>query len=145
VVIRNAEIGDADRVASLMTELGYPTTAEAMTNRLTMILPDPNYVTLVADEGHGVIGVAGGTIGWYYEKDGIYARLLVLAVSSTARGQGTGSRLVEAVERWAASKGARDIVVNSALHRGTAHGFYERRRYERTGFCFVKTLTRSLS
>ena len=140
VVIRNAEIGDADRLACLMTELGYPTAVEAMTDRLAMILGDTNYVTFVADEGDGVVGVAGAAVGWYYEKDGVYARLLVLAVSSGARGQGTGSRLVEAVERWAVSKGARDVVVNSASHRTTAHGFYERRRYERTGFRFVKQL-----
>ena len=111
-----------------------------MTDRLASILPDANYVTLVADDRHAVIGVAGATVGRDDEKDGIYARLLVLAVSSMARGQGTGSRLVEAVERWAASKGACDVVVNSALHRSVAHGFYERRRYARTGFRFVKQL-----
>jgi GNAT superfamily N-acetyltransferase len=123
-----------------MTELGYPTTVEAMTERLATILGDTNYVTFVADMGGSVIGVAGATLGTYYEKDGIYARLLVLSVSATARGQGTGSRLVDAVEHWAASSGARDIVVNSALHRSDAHGFYERRRYARTGFRFVKQL-----
>ena len=70
----------------------------------------------------------------------MYCQLLVLSVSSTARGQGTGTRLVETVERWAASQGARAIVVNSALHRGDAHGFYERRQYRRTGYRFVKQL-----
>jgi hypothetical protein len=73
VGIRNAETGDAEQVGCLMTELGYPTTVEAMTDRLAMILADPNYVTFVADEGYGVIGVAGATLGWYYEKDGMYA------------------------------------------------------------------------
>ena len=29
---------------------------------------------------------------------------------------------------------------NSALHRGDAHGFYERRQYVRTGYRFVKQL-----
>jgi len=141
--IRHAEIRDAEWLGQLMTELGYPTTVEAMTERLAMILADPNYATFVADTGAGVIGVAGATLGHYYEKDGTYSRLLVLAVASTARGQGTGTRLVEAVEQWAASKGAREVIVNSALHRSEAHGFYERRHYARTGLRFVKQLDRA--
>lgn len=140
VVIRQAEAGDAGRVGELMTELGYPTTAEAMTERLAQILSEPDYLTLVADTSAGVAGVAGARLGRYYEKDGCYAQLLVLSVASMARGHGIGAQLVEAVERWAAASGARDIVVNSALHRAEAHGFYERRGYLRTGFRFVKPL-----
>jgi GNAT superfamily N-acetyltransferase len=139
-LIRAATIDDAQRVSQLMTELGYPTTVEAMRDRLEAIVADPNYATFVADTKACVVGVAGATLGKHYEKDGVYCQLLVLAVSSTARGQGTGSRLVEAVERWAESKGARAIVVNSALHRGDAHRFYERRKYARTGYRFVKQL-----
>ena len=127
--IREATIDDAERVSQLMTELGYPTTGEAMRDRLGAIVADPNYATFVADTGACVVGVAGATLGKYLREGRRDCQLLVLAVSSTARGQGTGTRLVEAVERWAASKVARAIVVNSALHRGDAHGFYERRQY----------------
>jgi GNAT superfamily N-acetyltransferase len=140
VVIRQAEAGDAGWVGELITELGYPTTVEAMTERLAHILSDPDYLTLVADTNAGVVGVAGARLGRYYEKDGRYAQLLVLSVASTARGRGIGAQLVEAVERWAATNGARDVVVTSALHRAEAHDFYERRGYLRTGFRFVKQL-----
>jgi GNAT superfamily N-acetyltransferase len=140
VVIRQAEAGDAGRIAELMTELGYPTTLENMAERLPAILADPHYLTLVADTDAGVVGVAGARLGRYFEKDGRYAQLVVLSVSSTARGRGIGTQLVDAVERWARTYGARDIVVTSALHRADAHGFYERRQYARTGFRFVKPL-----
>jgi GNAT superfamily N-acetyltransferase len=140
VVIRQAAAGDAGRVAELMTELGYSTTVEAMTGRLAQILSDPDYLTLVADTNAGVAGVAGARLGRYYEKDGRYVQLVVLSVAATARGRGIGAQLVEAVERWAATNGARDVVVTSALHRAEAHGFYERRGYLRTGFRFVKAL-----
>ena len=140
VIVRPAEIGDAGRIGELITELGYPTDGDAMTERLAPILSDPHYLTLVAALNGLVVGVAGATLGRYYEKDGNCARLLVLSVGSTARGRGIGSLLVTAVERWATDSGARDIVVNSALHRAEAHGFYERRGYLRTGFRFVKTL-----
>ena len=62
VRIRYATIGDAEQVGQLMTELGYPTTVDAMKERLAMILADPSYVTFVADTGRCVIGVAGATL-----------------------------------------------------------------------------------
>jgi GNAT superfamily N-acetyltransferase len=138
--IRHLVIDDAEQVAELITELGYPTTFEAMKDRLAMILADSNYVTFVADTGGSVVGVAGATLGRYYEKDGLYAWLVVLTVSSAARGLGIGSQLVQAVERWAAGMDAREVFVNSGLHRVKAHGFYERCGFARTGFRFVKPL-----
>jgi GNAT superfamily N-acetyltransferase len=141
--IRSAALDDAAVIGELMTELGYPTTAEAMRERLTSLASDPSYVTLVAETDDGVVGVIGGTTGHYYEKDGSYARLLVLSVSSAARGIGIGAQLVVALERWAQSRGARDIVVNSAFHRARAHAFYERLGYVGTGVRMVKTLNGS--
>ena len=141
--IRHGEIRDAERIAQLMTELGYPTTVEAMRDRLGAIVADPDYTTFVADTGASVVGVAGARLGKYYENDG---EVLPIAgpgcVFDGARTR-TGTRLVEAVERWADSKGARAIVVNSALHRADAHGFYERRQYARTGYRFVKQMNHS--
>jgi GNAT superfamily N-acetyltransferase len=138
VDIRDAVIGDAEQIGQLITELGYPTSSEAMRDRLAIILADPSYATFVADTDGGVVGVAGAALSWYYEKDGRYARLAVLAVSSTARGLGIGRQLVQAIERWAATQGAREVFVNSGFHRGEAHAFYERCGYSRTGFRFVK-------
>ncbi len=141
MTIRHATIGDSPTISQLMTELGYPTTAPAMRARLESITADVRFATFVAEEDGVVVGIAGATIGRYYEKDGVYAHLLVLVVSSSCQGRGVGSRLAEAVERWSLSHGARHVVVNSALHRHEAHGFYERRGYARTGFRFVKELT----
>ena len=138
--IRNATVTDAEPIGRLITELGYPTTTAEMADRLTAILNDPSYVTFVAVQDTNVIGVAGATLSLYYEKDGIYSRLAVLAVSSTARGLGIGHQLVEAVERWSAGRGAREVFVNSGFHRDDAHVFYERCGYSRTGFRFVKRL-----
>jgi GNAT superfamily N-acetyltransferase len=138
--IRSAAIEDAGAVARLITELGYPTAVDAMTDRLASILTDTNHATFVADTGAAVVGMAGASLARYYEKDGVYARLLVLVVSSASQGLGIGSQLVEAVELWAGSKRAREVLVNTALHRAGAHAFYERRGYSRTGFRFVKQL-----
>jgi GNAT superfamily N-acetyltransferase len=140
VDVRDAVIEDAEAIGRLITELGYPTTHEEMRQRLVTILADAAYGTFVADAGANVVGVTAASLGRYYEKDGVYSRLLVLAVSSTVQGLGIGSRLVEAVERWSVARGARDVIVTSALRRVEAHGFYERRGYARTGYRFVKQL-----
>ena len=141
--IRSAATDDAAVIAELITELGYPTAADAMRERLKALVPDPSYLTLVAESDDGVVGVIGGTTGHYYEKDGMYARLLVLSVSSASRGTGIGAQLVDALERWALSRGAHDVVVNSAFHRTRAHAFYERLGYVGTGVRMVKTLNGS--
>jgi GNAT superfamily N-acetyltransferase len=138
--IRPAVAADAEHVAKLITELGYPTTTRAMTTRLLELLADPSCVTFVADMAGHVIGVAGAALGRYYEKDGSYSRVTVLVVASTARGRGIGTRLVEAIERWSASREARDVIVNSGVHRADAHAFYRRRGYSHTGFRFIKPL-----
>jgi GNAT superfamily N-acetyltransferase len=138
--LRNAVIGDAERISVLITQLGYPTNGEAMRSRLETILAEPDYATFVAEVGTDLAGVAGGSLDWYYEKDGRYSRILVLAVSPSAQGIGIGRQLVNAVERWAASNGARELFVNSGVHRGEAHRFYERCGFSRTGFRFVKQL-----
>lgn len=69
-----------------------------------------------------------------------YARLLVLAVSPAARGHGFGRQLVRDLEAWSAAKGAREMFVNSGLHRASAHAFYERCGYLKSGYRFGKEL-----
>ena len=138
--IRNAALPDALAISRLITELGYSTTAPAMVNRLGPILSDPKYLTLVAASTTEIIGVAGATLARYYEKDGVYCRLVLLVVASSARGHGVGRALVGAVEQWGAAHAAREMYVNSGLHRGQTHEFYERLGYRRTGWRFVREL-----
>jgi GNAT superfamily N-acetyltransferase len=139
--IREAVIGDAPSIARLVTELGYRTTPDAMRERLGRLLDNQGYATYVAESGGEVVGVSGGTLDLYYEKDGVYARLTVLAVSPSARGSGVGRQLVDMIERWAASRGARELFVNSGFHRPDAHAFYERCGFTRTGFRFVRPVS----
>ena len=141
VWIRNARISDAPTASQLITDMGYPTTAAAMTERLTVVLADSNYMTLVAETGGAVVGIIGASLGHYYEKDGLYSRIVVLAVSSAARRRGIGRQLVEAAEAWSATHGARELFLNSGFHRPEAHAFYERCGYSRTGFRFTKQLS----
>jgi GNAT superfamily N-acetyltransferase len=139
--IREATIADALSIAGLMSELGYPTSEPDMRARLTAIEADGNYRTFVAQVAAAVAGVAGVGLSPYYERNGIYGRIAVLAVSEAYRRSGLGRALVNAAEAWAASHGASAMLVNTAHHRENAHQFYRGIGYTSTGLRFVKELT----
>jgi GNAT superfamily N-acetyltransferase len=138
--IREATSADSSAIAGLISELGYPTTEPDMRARFTAIEADANYRTFVAEVAAVVAGVAGAGLAPYYERNGIYGRILVLAVGEAYRRNGLGRALVNAAEAWAASQGAIAMLVNTAHHRKNAHQFYGQIGYSSTGLRFVKEL-----
>jgi GNAT superfamily N-acetyltransferase len=138
--IRAATLADAKQIATLMTALGYPTNATEMKARLEEIFADPTYTTIVAELGSEVIGMAGACIARFYEKPGLYARLVALVVSEASTGHGAGNALVRAVEKWGAEKGVGEIFLNSGIQREAARAFYEKLGYRVTGVRFSKEL-----
>jgi GNAT superfamily N-acetyltransferase len=138
--VRPASLSDAEALASLVTQLGYPSTGPEMSERLASLLSDPCYAAFVAHDRSTVLGLGGGNLARYFERNGAYARLVILVVAEGARERGVGAALVEAVERWALARGARELVVNSGSHRREAHRFYERAGFRITGIRLVKDL-----
>src|SRR6187402_2507623 len=112
-LIRDAHENDIPQLSVLITQLGYPCTAEEIRVRYTAITDKPDYRTLVITNGDEVIGMAGVTHGPWYEKNGTYVRLLAFVVSENYRGQGIGKLLIQAVEEWAKEIGANSVVLSS--------------------------------
>lgn len=139
-MIRGAAEEDAPAVADLLTQLGYPTSAEQARLRLATILPDPTWATLVFEDLGRMLAFGGIQVSASYEHDTPVARIVAMVVDETARRRGVGGELVAALERRAASMGARKIVVTSASRRADAHAFYEKLGYARTGMRFGKEL-----
>ena len=123
-----------------MSQLGYPTSSDEMEGRLAGILSDSGYLTLIAEAREVAVGIIGIGVGRYYEKNGVYGRLLALVVDGGWRGRGVGASLVAQGERWLKERGATAIVVNSGRRRIDAHRFYRRLGYEETGVRLVKSL-----
>jgi GNAT superfamily N-acetyltransferase len=138
--IRETVEADTSSIATLVTELGYPSTVAEMRQRLATIDNDVSCRTFVADLAGMVVGIAGVGIAPCYERNGIYGRLLILAVAEQYRRRGIGRALVDSAEAWSAAQGARLMLVNSGLHRHDAHRFYERAGYASTGLRFVKDI-----
>jgi ribosomal protein S18 acetylase RimI-like enzyme len=131
--IRKASIEDAGRIAVLVSELGYPTSAEQMRRRLATILRDGEYETLVACDDGVVQGFVGTRIGPLYDADEPYGQIMALAVAGDYQGRGLGRMLVQAAEATLIERGARVLVLTSGHHRSGAHAFYERMGYSFTG------------
>jgi GNAT superfamily N-acetyltransferase len=140
--IREATLDDASAVATLITYLGYETTADEMRLRLQSLSASQDYVSLVATEEEKVVGFLGLAFSLYYERTGIYARIAALSVAPDAQGKGVGGALVRAAEKIARSRNALVCVVNSGVHRVEAHKFYEHLGFVAKGKAFSKSLAK---
>lgn len=140
MTVRPATLADADRLAALMTELGYPTSPAQMSARLTRILADDEYRTFVAEDARAVVGAIGTRTGSLYEFDEPYGQIMVLVIVEGQRRAGTGGLLLRAAEADFVARGVRFAVVTSANRRADAHAFYEKHGYAFDGRRYKKPL-----
>jgi GNAT superfamily N-acetyltransferase len=133
IEVREASGEDADALARLCTQLGYPAESKDMPVRLKKLAADSNARALVAVDAGGVIGLATVHLRDTMNHSTPIAQLTLLVVDERVRSHGVGRALVEHAERWARERGARRLVVTTALDRTGAHAFYERIGYTHTG------------
>ena len=130
--IRSARNYDADAIAALCGELGYPATRQQVAMRLAAIQARGDGDVLVADGASGVVvgwlqvGVATSLTG------GVEGEVIGLVVADGARGDGIGARLLIEAERWTRARGCQRMRVRSRIERERAHRFYERAGYARS-------------
>jgi GNAT superfamily N-acetyltransferase len=123
---------DFARLAELAGQLGYPTTAENIAQRLEGMRPSSEHAVFVAEIPGGEIA---GWIGVFvYRGVELDARAEVsgLVVDERFRSQNVGLRLLEHAENWARQKGCREVGLRSNVIRDRAHKFYERNGYTHT-------------
>lgn len=142
-MIRKAVQEDVEQLAFLMGELGYPTTPNEMEERFSKINNNSLYNTLVAEQNGDIIGMVGMILGFHYEKNENYVRIVALVVDSQYRKQGFGRRLIERAEEWAIELGAKSIVLNSGnrSERDDAHRLYIGQGFEGKATGFYKTIS----
>jgi GNAT superfamily N-acetyltransferase len=128
--VRRAQLGDADEMARLSTQLGYPVPSTEMARRLAVLLPNERHHIAVAARSALVLG-------WMHVEHrfslegGDRAELMGLVVDADARRQGLGRELVDAAEHWALSRGLASLTVRSNAARELSHPFYEALGYAR--------------
>jgi GNAT superfamily N-acetyltransferase len=140
LTIRDAQAADAERIAGLLTQLGYPTQPSGVEARLERLAIVGDRV-LVADLDGGAVGVAHLQVAPAIERDRPAAKIGALVVDAAYRGQGVGRALVQALEAEARARGCELLFVTTAEHRDDAHAFYERVGLEQTGRRYGRTLS----
>ena len=100
------------------------------------------YNTQVAEVNGNIAGMIGMNLGYHYEKNGNYIRIVALVVDQNYRRQGIGERLIQTAEEWTREKGATQLVLNSGNRdeRSDAQQFYKDRGFEGKATGFYKDL-----
>jgi len=132
--IRRATLSDAAAIAALSGELGYPASAQEMSVRLAVLLPQAaQFVAVAATPADDVVAWISAEHRLLLEY-GEKAEIVGLVVGAAARRTGVGKALVRAVEQWAREQGLAIVSVRSNAARVESHPFYER-----LGFVRIKT------
>lgn len=140
--VRRVKAGDAELLAELAGQLGYPTSVKEMKGRLRDVLKDKDAACFVAENGSGrVVGWTHVSVTPLLEVER-RAEVNGLIVDETVRSRGAGALLLQAAEKWAQGKKCRGMSVRSNVIRERAHGFYLRNAYEhyKTQKAFRKSL-----
>jgi GNAT superfamily N-acetyltransferase len=142
--IRKARRSDAERIAQLSGELGYPATAAQIATRLRQLKPASKHAVFVAespDAATGLVGWLHVSVSHLLESD-TRAEVNGLIVAEGQRSAGAGAKLLEVAEEWARRHGGQAMNVRSNVIRERAHVFYERNGYEhyKTQKAFRKAL-----
>ena len=128
-VLRPAAPADAERIAALFTDEGYPVAPSVVAARLARFGSDDSKV-IVADTDGIVIGFVAFHVIPRFEHDDSAVRILALVVDPGARARGVGRRLIAEVERIAAKGGAAFVEVTAGHHRPDARRLYESLGYD---------------
>ena len=129
ITIRPATPGDAERIAGLFTDEGYPAGPSDIVERLERFASEHSRV-VVADNGGEVLGfVAVHALPRFEHSDRIL-RIMALVVDAGVRERGVGRLLMEEAERLGREVGAAFAEVTAGHHRPDARRFYEDLGYD---------------
>lgn len=141
-VFREPTPVDEERLAILCGELGYPSSASDVAERLSHFAHHNDHLVLIAtDDKNQPIAWVHAFVAHRVESDR-FVELGGMVVSESHRDTGIGGQLLVKAEEWATAQGAQAVRVRSHIARERAHQFYLRAGYEhsKTSHLFQKTL-----
>jgi GNAT superfamily N-acetyltransferase len=140
--VRPGRLQDAQALADLATQLGYPSTPEELVERLPHVMDAADAELLV------VTDIRDRPIGWLHVElkrslvAPLAAQVMGLVVDERQRSAGVGAELLSRAEAWAAARGCAELLVATRVTRERAHRFYRRHGYDllKTSHVFRKGL-----
>jgi GNAT superfamily N-acetyltransferase len=137
ITLRAAQPGDADRIATLFTDEGYPSGPSDILERLGRFGSAESRV-IVAESGGEVLGfIALHAIPRFEHSDRIL-RIMALVVEAGVRERGIGRLLMEDAERVGTELGAAWSEVTAGHHRPNARRLYEELGYDASVAAYLR-------
>jgi len=137
LTIRPAEASDAEAIATLFTDEGYPAGPSDIVERLSRFASEHSRVVIAEHEGT-LLGFIALNALPRFEHDDRIVRVLALVVDAGARERGVGHRLMTEAELMARQLGAAFVEVTAGHHRPEAYRFYESMGYDATVTAYLR-------
>lgn len=134
---RPASASDAEAIAALFTDEGYPAGPSDIVERLTRFSSEHSQV-VVAEHDGVVLGFIAVHALPRFEHDDRILRVLALVVDAGARERGVGRRLMAEAERIAGELGAAFVEVTAGHHRPDARHLYESIGYDASVAAYLR-------
>lgn len=137
IALRGATPADADRIAALFTDEGYPAGPADIVERLERFASDYSRV-VVADVGGEVVGFLALHALPRFEHSDRIVRIMALVVDAGVRERGVGHQLMAEAERIGAELGAAFAEITAGHHRPEARHLYEDLGYDATVAAYLR-------
>lgn len=135
--LRAATSADAEAIAAMFTDEGYPAGPSDIAERLTRFMP-PDGAVIVAEHEGALLGfIAVHALPRFEHGDSI-VRILALVVDAGARERGVGRALIGEAERLGAERGAAFVELTAGHHRPDARHLYESLGYDASVAAYLR-------
>lgn len=135
--LRDATEADAEVIATLFTDEGYPAGPSDIVARLGHFA-DARSRVIVAEHEGAVLGFVAVHAIPRFEHDDWIARIVALVVDAGARERGVGRTLIAAAEGFGTDLGAAFVEITAGHHRPEARRLYESLGYDATVAAYLR-------
>jgi GNAT superfamily N-acetyltransferase len=137
LIFRPATEADAEAIAALFTDEGYPAGPSDIVERLTRFSSEYSRVLIAEHEG-ALLGFIALHAMPRFEHDDRILRILALVVDAGARERGVGRGLIAEAERIGTELSAAFIEITAGHHRPEARRLYESLGYDATVAAYLR-------
>ncbi|MEA2630491.1 MAG: hypothetical protein QOE66_710 [Chloroflexota bacterium] len=137
VLLRPALPGDAEAIATMFTDEGYPAGPSDIATRLERFAT-PEARVIVAEHDGALLGFIAIHALPRFEHDDWIVRVLALVVDAGARERGVGRSLMAEAERVGRELGAAFIELTAGHHRPEARQLYESLGYDASVTAYLR-------
>ncbi|MGH2850480.1 MAG: GNAT family N-acetyltransferase [Solirubrobacteraceae bacterium] len=138
--LRDATPGDAEAVAELLSEMGYPVSAADAADLLAAFSADAGSRVQVAEVSGALAGLIATHVVPRLDSERRSCRIVDLVVAERHRRNGIGAALIDAAEQEARQQECTRLDLSTGDWRPDAHAFYERMGFASHARALVKRL-----